>query len=130
MKYKSKYSPNAEITAAQYIAELVCTNRAENLQTSLPIKFWELKEWRGFFIAQLKYVNKLLKSFSEKAIISTIRKKKIWTLKPEWVKEEIRKNAKSLAKEKRTETNTKIKPVTVSSKGRVIKKQRLTDLYD
>jgi hypothetical protein len=145
MKYKSLYSPGKKINATKFITELVCKKRAENLKTTLPIKFWELKEWKNFFIIQMKYAYKLLEKYSEETIIDTIQKKNIWSLQAKWVEDEIlkaeqKKNKvrcthKKLKKLKenservRVNKNNKIYNK-IYNKRRFKNKKTLTDIYD
>ena len=72
LKYSSKYSPNKQITQAQYIIELVCEHKASFDKTNLPIKFWELPQWGNFFKRNLRQVHKLLKQFDGNAIIRAL----------------------------------------------------------
>ena len=72
-RYKSRYSPDVYVTAAQYIIELVCEKKAKFDKTELPIKFWNLPAWRTFFVKNLRRVHKLLKEFDEKAIINALK---------------------------------------------------------
>jgi hypothetical protein len=74
VKYKSKYS-NSEVTAAQYITELICEKLAQKKQTDLPQKFWTLPEWKRFFAQQVISANSLLKLYSATAIIRALRNK-------------------------------------------------------
>jgi len=74
-RYKSRYSPDAYVTAAQYIIELVCEKKAKFDSTELPIKFWNLPAWRTFFTKNLRRVHKLLREFDEKAVINALNLK-------------------------------------------------------
>ena len=71
-RYQSRYSPDKYVTAAQYIIELVCEKKATFDKTVLPIKFWNLPQWAGFFKCNLRKVHQLLKKFDEKAIIRAL----------------------------------------------------------
>lgn len=75
-RYESKYSPKGYVTAAQYICELICVAKARKENKELPLKFWELKEWRNYFVFQSKYANKLLKEYDERAIIAVLKNPK------------------------------------------------------
>lgn len=70
--YPSKYSPGAFITEAQYILEIVCEKKAEFDKTHLPIKFWNLPEWRQFYMKNLRQVHKLLKIYNVHVILNTL----------------------------------------------------------
>ena len=71
-RYPSKYT-DKEVTAANYIVELVCENRARDLEIPLPYKFWNLPEWKGYYFFQLKQAQKLLKSLSPLSIMKAVR---------------------------------------------------------
>lgn len=87
-RYPSKYSPGKYVTAAQYILELVCEHKAVVEKTDLPIHFWNLPEWAGWFKQQLRICHKLLKDFDEKAIIKALndpRCKTTYSLRAAWL---------------------------------------------
>jgi len=44
-KYISKYSNGKQVSAAQYITELICENKARIEQKDLHYRFWNNKEW-------------------------------------------------------------------------------------
>jgi HSP90 family molecular chaperone len=71
-RYKSKYSPNKYVTAAQYIIELLCEKKAKFLNKQLPMKFWAKKEWAKYFQKNLRQVHKLLEFYNEEAIIAAL----------------------------------------------------------
>jgi len=70
--YTSKYSPDKQITAAQYINELVCEHKAAFDKTKLPIKFWNIPQWSNFYKRNIRQIAKLLKQFDEVAIIRAL----------------------------------------------------------
>jgi len=72
MKYQSRYSPDKEITAAQYIIELLCEKKAQFDGYELPLKFWTLPEWKAFFKKNLRKVHSLLKKYDVRAIINAL----------------------------------------------------------
>lgn len=76
---KSKYkheSTGDHCTCAAYVAEIMCKRNAENKnQGSLPYKFWNKKPWNWTFKRQLIAANKLLKTFSEEALVKAIHSK-------------------------------------------------------
>ena len=88
--WPSKYSPKKTITANQYILEIVCEANARRQGKDLPLQFWKLEEWRKEYLSQTRAVSKLLKKYSAKAIISVIRSKNIWSLRPKWVENVVR----------------------------------------
>ncbi len=73
---KSKYqheSTGDYCTCAAYVAEIMCRKNAENKNVgSLPYKFWSKKPWNWTFKRQLFAANKLLKDFSEAALVRAI----------------------------------------------------------
>ena len=101
-RYPSRYSPGAFVRADQYIIELVCEQAARKKKKDLPIKFWNLPEWKLLFLSQLRAVRCLLKKYSVKAIITTVQEKKYDSIRPKWVEEDI--------KQKQIELDT-VKPV-------------------
>lgn len=83
-KYLSKYSNDKTVSAAQYITELVCERKALKDKKDLHYRFWLSKEWEKFFKNQIGSAHKLLKTYSDKAIINallTAQGKKIYSLR-------------------------------------------------
>ncbi len=73
-KYKSRFCPQETyITAAQFIIEIVCSNKARADKKELPYLFWDLPEWSKIWRAQLRGVHKLLKTYREDAIIRVLQ---------------------------------------------------------
>lgn len=81
MKYVSKYSPNKQITPAQYIAEKVCENRAWSLGIELPPKFWDDPEWQKYYKYQIFMAHKLVKQIEPKYIVSALEQTRSFSLK-------------------------------------------------
>lgn len=77
-KYPSRYSPDGWVSAPQYITEFVCEKKARKDNKELPIKFWEIPEWRKYFRYQITLANKLLKDFPEEAIIAALKDNRCW----------------------------------------------------
>ena len=94
--FPSRYSPGQFVTPAQYIIEFVCEQAAKHSGKDLPLRFWKDEEWENFFISQTRAANKLLKSYSSKAIIAAIRRCKIRSLHPKWTIREIEKEQKKI----------------------------------
>lgn len=73
---KSKYrhqSTGDYCTCAAYVAEIMCMRNAEHKnQGSLPYKFWNRKPWDWTFKRQLFAARKLLKTYSEAALVKAI----------------------------------------------------------
>jgi hypothetical protein len=76
MKYPSKYSNGKTVSAAQYITELICENKAKIDGTDLHFKFWTNKDWSKFYRDQIATANKLLKKYNEYAIIAALKNTK------------------------------------------------------
>lgn len=76
---KSKYrhkSTGDYCTCAAYIAETMCIRNSERKnEGSLPYKFWNKKPWNWTFQRQLIAANKILKNFSEAAVVKAIESK-------------------------------------------------------
>ena len=75
-KYPSRYSNGKMVSAAQYITELICENRAKFIKEDIGFKFWTNKKWSKFYRDQIATANKLLTKFSDKAIIRALNNKK------------------------------------------------------
>ena len=75
MNYISKYSNGKEVSAAQYITELICENKAKQEKKDLHYRFWSIKEWSKFYRNQIATANKLVKKYNEQAIIRALKTK-------------------------------------------------------
>ncbi len=95
-KYPSPYSPGGWVTGAQYVIELVCEQKAKVEHKDLPVQFWKLDEWSKFFVSQTRACHKLLKTYDEKAIIKTVKQKRVRNLMPKWVVGVVAKEQKEL----------------------------------
>lgn len=69
-KYPSKYSNGKFVSAAQYIAEMVCERIAKKDKKDLHYRFWLSEEWEKEYKGQITAANKLLKKYSAKGIIN------------------------------------------------------------
>ena len=99
-KYISKYSNGKEVTAAQYITELICENKARADKKDLHYRFWNSKEWSKFYKAQIFSANALLKKYSAKAIIAAIKDKRssrTYSLRSKFIKPIIEQHEKIIA---------------------------------
>lgn len=76
MKYISKYSNDKTVTAAQYITEIICENKAKKEGKDLHFRFWSNKEWSAYYRNQIATANKLVAKYPEKAIINALKDKK------------------------------------------------------
>lgn len=83
-KYISKYSNNKSVSAAQYITELICENKAKKDKTDLHFRFWTSKKWEMYYKNQISSAHKLLKKYEAKSVIRALRSKeaeKIYSLR-------------------------------------------------
>jgi len=84
MNYISKYSNGKEVTAVQYITELICENKARNEKKDLHFRFWTNKAWARFYRDQIATANKLVQKYNEQAIIKALKSpqaQKIYSLR-------------------------------------------------
>ena len=82
--YISKYSNNKEVSAAQYITEIICEHQAIRNKKDLHFRFWVSDEWAVYFKNQISSAHKLLKKYSSKAIVLALKDKdaaKIYSLR-------------------------------------------------
>lgn len=94
-KYKSSYcSLETYITPLQYIVENICAAKARSENKDLPFYFWDNDEWKSYWSSQVRRANQLIKKYGTEAIIKTINKKRIYSLHPKWVEDEISKEHK------------------------------------
>ena len=71
-RYKHKTTGDY-CTCAAYVAETMCIKNSENKnEGSLPYKFWNHKPWNWTFQRQLVAANKLLKEYTEAALVKAI----------------------------------------------------------
>jgi len=83
-KYISKYSNGKPVSAAQYITELICENKAKKDKLDLHYRFWTSKSWSLFYRNQIASANKLVEKYDAKAIIAALKHKdaaKIYSLR-------------------------------------------------
>jgi hypothetical protein len=71
--YPSKYSNGKNVSAAQFITEIICENKAITEKKDLHYKFWTNKEWSKFYRNQIGTAHKLLKKYSANAIIKALK---------------------------------------------------------
>lgn len=94
--WPSKYSPGEWVSDHQYIIELVCEARARKDKKDLPLRFWNIPEWKKLFVAQTRATTRLLKKYSSKAILNAIRHRGIYSLAPKWVENVISQEQRKL----------------------------------
>jgi hypothetical protein len=73
MKYPSRYSNGKDVSAAQYITELICENKAKINKEDIGFKFWTNKKWMKYYRDQIASANKLLAKYNEQAIIKALK---------------------------------------------------------
>lgn len=106
-KYISKYSNNKLVSSAQYITEIICERKAIKDKIDLHYRFWINKEWSKFFRNQIGSANKLLKTYSDKAIINALLSdegKKIYSLRAPHLPDIIVREQAKLDKQNQTLT--------------------------
>ena len=82
--YPSRYSNGKSVSSAQYITELICEHKAKKDKLDLHYRFWLNKKWSAYYRNQICTANKLLKTYSAKAIIKALndtRAEKIYSLR-------------------------------------------------
>ena len=72
-KYLSKYSNGKEVSAAQYITELICENKARLEKKDLHYRFWTNKIWSKYYRDQIATANKLLQKYDAKSIVNALK---------------------------------------------------------
>jgi hypothetical protein len=90
MKFISKYSNNKEVSAAQFITELICERKAIKDKEDLHFRFWTSKKWAKFFRDQIATANKLVKAHNPIAIIKALNEPKgktIYSLRAPFLKD-------------------------------------------
>ena len=106
-KYLSKYSNGKEVSAAQYITEIICEHKALIEKKDLHYRFWQNEEWSKFYRDQISASNKLLKKYSAKSIIAALKDekaKRIFSLRAPSLPALIKKHEKIIASQ-----NTELK---------------------
>lgn len=71
--FPSRYSNGKTVSAAQYITELICENKAKTSKLDLHYRFWENKEWSAYYRNQIASAHALLKKFEPRAIIDALK---------------------------------------------------------
>lgn len=75
-QYPSRYSNGKDVSAAQYITEIICEHKAQMNRIDLHYRFWVTKEWASYYRNQIGTANKLLKKYHPKAIIKALNDSK------------------------------------------------------
>jgi len=76
MKFISRYSNNKEVSAAQYIVELICEKKAKLEKKDLHYRFWLTKEWEKYYKNQIATAHKLVKKYNPIAIVKALQDEK------------------------------------------------------
>ena len=71
-KYPSKYSNGKNVTAAQFITEIICERLAKRNKKDLHYRFWISPEWEKQYKGQIGAANKLLGKYDAKDIIDAL----------------------------------------------------------
>lgn len=133
-KYISKYSNGKYVSAAQYITEMICENKARIDKKDLHYRFWLNKEWSAFFRNQIATANKLVKIYGDKAIIKALkndRAAKIYSLRSPVLQDIIKKEAYLLSQQKAPEPKTYDRNIDISKRrNNRINKNILSKLED
>lgn len=82
--YPSKYSNGKFVSAAQFITEMICENKAVKENKDLHYRFWSNKQWASFYRSQIASAHKLLKEYDAQAIIKALKHpkaRKIYSLR-------------------------------------------------
>jgi len=101
-KYYSKYSNGKTVSAAQYITELVCENKAKKDKLDLHYRFWTTAVWEKYYKDQIASSYRLIKKYSAKAIVAALRShegQKIYSLRAPFLLPIIESKEKSIANE-------------------------------
>lgn len=72
-KYISKYSNDKEVSAAQYITELICENKAKKDKLDLHYRFWLNKKWAAYYRNQIASAHKLISKYDDLAIVRALK---------------------------------------------------------
>ena len=90
MLYHSRYT-NKEIYPAQKAAEIMCERKAASFNKELPRFFWELSEWKQYFLYQVKFASPLIKNFGEEKVFQALDEYKFLTsLNSPWLRKQLR----------------------------------------
>lgn len=108
-QYLSKYSNGKYVTAAQYITEIICENKAIKDKSDLHYRFWTTKKWSMFYRNQIASAHKLLEKYPSAAIIralTSIDGKKIFSLRAPHLQAIIDQKVSEIENENKTLTKT------------------------
>lgn len=135
MKYPSKYSNGKEVTAAQYIVEMICERIAKRNKKDLHYRFWISKEWEKEYKGQIASAHKLLQKYDFSDIVNALKSTdgiKIYSLRAPHLSDiidktiSIRQNQPAM-KTKNIERNLLNKGITKSNKNTILDKLKELD---
>lgn len=133
-KYISKYSNGKEVTAAQYITEIICEHWAKQNQQDLHYRFWSTSEkWQKHYKGQISTANKLVKKYNPKAIIKALNDPKasrIYSLRAPHLPDIIERYEKVLEEQKEELTKSFQRKKEVKFEKRTAKKNIISKLRD
>lgn len=118
MKYPSKYSNGKQVSAAQYIAEMICERLAKRNKKDLHYRFWLSSDWEKEYKGQITAANKLLQSYDFNEIVHALNSTyglKIYSLRAPHLPGIIEKTRSSIPKAK---NNDKIIERNLLDKGK------------
>lgn len=69
--YKSA-STDEFCTAQQYIVEILMNREAKKAGKSLPLRFWNIDQFKKKYIGQIFKTNALIKAFDDKSVVAAI----------------------------------------------------------
>lgn len=72
-KFPSRYSNGKQVSAAQYITELICENKAKINKEDLNYKFWITPKWSKYYRDQISSANKLVKKYNPMAVVKALK---------------------------------------------------------
>lgn len=84
LKFPSKYSNGKQVSAAQYITEIICEKKAKLDKKDLHYRFWVSPEWAAYYRNQIATAYKLIKEFDAICIVKALNSKngeKIYSLR-------------------------------------------------
>ena len=135
MKYPSKYSNGKEVTAAQYIVEMICERIAKRNKKDLHYRFWMSKEWEKEYKGQIASAHKLLQKYDFSDIVNALKSTdgiKIYSLRAPHLSDiidktvSIRQNQPAM-KTQNIERNLLNKGITKSNKNTILDKLKELD---
>lgn len=89
-QYPSKYSNGKNVSAAQFITEIICERIAQKQRKDLHFRFWLSKDWEKEYKGQIATAHKLLQTYDDRAIIKALQSdkgKKIYSLRAPHLKD-------------------------------------------